>query len=298
MRLLDLADPVDGIVGLDTHKKALKGPDVFEEAFESPRDVQPSSKERLEAASSVGPASVGPASIMPAETSFSKPSVILNRDESKVTSIRPSKKAMTFLLMYLLEEGKLGFEVANLLRCRDNRTFANIADSMTEMFDDDRDAFFAAVCFFKILATNYENLYHLLPDVLLVIFRQLEGEDERFKAHLDRVQLFDHLPYDLWFRGCFAGVIPAIALDKIWDKVISGSLVILVHVGVAILQTQKRPLMTMNSCHEMLAFLSEIPNDSAEIIVNKAVESWQKQPVLVPMAPRGDSPVIIERVPV
>ena len=81
-------------------------------------------------------------------------------------------------------------------------------------------------------------------------------------------------------------------------SVISGSLVILVHSGVAILQTQKRPLMTMNSCHEMLAFLSEIPNDSAEIIVNKAVESWQKQPVLVPMAPRGDSPVIIERVPV
>ena len=82
-----------------------------------------------------------------------------------------------------------------------------------------------------------------------------------------------------------------------FPSVISGSLVILVHVAVAILQTQKRPLMTMKSCEEMLAFLAKIPNDSAEIIVNKAVDSWQKQPILVPVVPRGDSPVIIERVP-
>ena len=67
-------------------------------------------------------------------------------------------------------------------------------------------------------ATNYEDVYHLLPDCLLYLFVQQDGVDEKFKKHLDEAKLFDHLPYDLWFRGCFAGVIPAIALDKIWDK--------------------------------------------------------------------------------
>ena len=72
---------------------------------------------------------------------------------------------------------------------------------------------------------------------------------------------------------------------------------ILVHVAVAILMTLKRPLMTMKTSDEMLKFLSSIPTDSAEIIVNKALESWLKAPTLVPVPAKEDSPVIIERVP-
>ena len=79
--------------------------------------------------------------------------------------------------------------------------------------------------------------------------------------------------------------------------VIAGSCMILVHVAIAVLMTLKRPLMTMKTCDEMLRFLASIPTDSAEIIVNKALESWYKVPVLVPTPAKEDSPVIIERVP-
>ena len=58
---------------------------------------------------------------------------------------------MTFLQMYLLEEGQLGFANVDLLTRRDNRVFVRIADTMAEIYDDDKDAFFAAVCFFKSL---------------------------------------------------------------------------------------------------------------------------------------------------
>ena len=81
----------------------------------------------------------------------------LNRNDSVSAFIPPTKKSMTFLQMYLLEEGKLGFSGQDLLRRRENRTFTNIADTMTEIFDDDRDAFFSAVCFFKILSQLHWN---------------------------------------------------------------------------------------------------------------------------------------------
>ena len=201
LRLLDLASQEDGIVGLNSHKEALKGIDdeaetndgletasdsILDDVAATKNGPEEQSNGRPKAASndkseavSIGP-SIGqsesasngrPAvkangdNLMEASMTLSKQafttshadngrpveSLAANRDNLMEASITPSKKAMTFLQMYLLEEGKLGFDVANLLRRKENRTFANIADTMTEMFDDDRDAFFAAVCFKKIL---------------------------------------------------------------------------------------------------------------------------------------------------
>ena len=79
--------------------------------------------------------------------------------------------------------------------------------------------------------------------------------------------------------------------------VISGSCMILVHVAVAILLTTKRPLLTMNSGEQMILFLETIPSDTAELIVNRALDSWGKAPLLVPVIAKEDSPVIIDRIP-
>jgi len=209
-----------------------------------------------------------------------------------------SQKSLTFLQMYLLEEGQLGFANCDSLSSRrENRIFMRISNTMAEIYDDDKDAFFAAVCFFKILATKYDGVYHLLPDCLLKLLKQLEGDGDRLQKHLHDTQFFRQLPYAYWFRGCFAGVIPSIALDKIWDKVIAGSCMILVHVAVAILLTMKRPLLTMKTAEEMTQFLTTIPSDSAEIIVSRALDSWYKTPTLLPVIAKEDSPVIIDRVP-
>ena len=91
-----------------------------------------------------------------------------------------TNKSLTFHRIYLLEEGQLGFNDGDplsprhgcvddgdplsrrhgcvdegdpLLRRRENRLFVRIADTMTQIYDDDRDAFFAAVCFFKTLGS-------------------------------------------------------------------------------------------------------------------------------------------------
>jgi len=211
-------------------------------------------------------------------------------DESK------GNKAPTFLKMFLLEEGKLGFEEATLLRQKHNRIFMHIATTMSEIYDDDKDAFFASVCFFKVVQVRYDDHHHLLPDCMIKLVRQ-QDLDGRLLPHLEAVQLFRHLPYARWFKGCFAGIIPSISLDKIWDKVIAGSCVILAHVGAAVLLTHRRPLLTMRSSTEMLAFLAAIPSDSADIVVSKALDSWYKTPLLLPTASKEDVPVIIDRIP-
>ena len=77
--------------------------------------------------------------------------------KSSMSTIIPSidgfsQKSLTFLQMYLLEEGQLGFANCDSLSSRrENRIFMRISNTMAEIYDDDKDAFFAAVCFFKIL---------------------------------------------------------------------------------------------------------------------------------------------------
>ena len=47
----------------------------------------------------------------------------------------------------------------------------------------------------------------------------------------------------------------------------------------------------------MGSFLFQIPDDSGDIIVNKAIELWQKHGcLLLPVSTRGNSPIIIDKV--
>merc|ERR1711990_494983 len=89
----------------------------------------------------------------------------------------PTKKSLSFLQMYLLEEGKLGFRESPVLNQRENRIFLRIAETMTEIYDDDMDAFFASICFFKICQSRYDDAHHLLPDCMLKLLRQADGDD-------------------------------------------------------------------------------------------------------------------------
>lgn len=84
------------------------------------------------------------------------------------------------------------------------------------------------------------------------------------------------LPYDLWFKRCFAGCLPEPSLQRVWDKVVSGSCKILVFVAVEILLTFKIKVMALNSAEKITKFLENIPQDSSDAIVSKAIDLWHK----------------------
>ncbi|NXL63269.1 TBCD7 protein, partial [Chordeiles acutipennis] len=110
----------------------------------------------------------------------------------------------------------------------------------------------------------------------------LNIEDNRLLMHLKACAAMSKLPYDLWFKKCFAGCLPESSLQRqvlflsiFWDKVISGSCKILVFVAVEILLTFKMKILALNTAEKITQFLENIPQDNTDAIVSKAVDLWR-----------------------
>uniref|UniRef100_UPI003AAE9FA0 TBC1 domain family member 7 isoform X3 n=1 Tax=Centroberyx gerrardi TaxID=166262 RepID=UPI003AAE9FA0 len=104
----------------------------------------------------------------------------------------------------------------------------------------------------------------------------LSQEEPRLLNHLKNTGALAQLPYSLWFRRCFAGCLPESSLQRVWDKVISGSCKILVFVALEILLSYKIILMGINRPEGVVKFLCNIPQENTDAIVTKAIDLWHK----------------------
>uniref|UniRef100_A0A8D0BHF5 TBC1 domain family member 7 n=1 Tax=Salvator merianae TaxID=96440 RepID=A0A8D0BHF5_SALMN len=176
-----------------------------------------------------------------------------------------------FHRIYQLESGKLPRNPSFPLEPEDE-VFLAIAKAMEEMVEDHIDCYWLVSSF-----VNQLNKYKdSLPQLPKLLEQYLNQEDSRLLVHLKSCSAMGQLPYNLWFRKCFAGYLPESSLQRVWDKVISGSCKILVFVAVEILLTFKMKLMALNSAEKIEQFLENIPQDNTDAIVSKAIELWHK----------------------
>ncbi|NP_001084522.1 TBC1 domain family member 7 L homeolog [Xenopus laevis] len=181
-------------------------------------------------------------------------------------------KIEVFLLMYHLETGKLSQCQPYPMEPEDD-CFLAIASTMEEIVDDDVDCYW--------LIRNFVNhLDSKFKDSKLQLHKAFEHylslEDSRLVAHLKASSALEKLPYDLWFKKCFAGCLSASSLQRAWDKLVSGSCKILVFVAVEILLTYKLKVMALNNSERINTFLEKIPEDNTDSIVSKAIDLWHK----------------------
>ncbi|EHB10711.1 TBC1 domain family member 7, partial [Heterocephalus glaber] len=179
-----------------------------------------------------------------------------------------------YLRMYQLESGKLPRSPSFRLEPEDE-VFLAIAKAMEEMVEDSVDCYWIIRCFVNQLNNKYRDSLPQLPKALE---QYLNLEDGRLLSHLKSCSAVSKLPCDLWFKRCFAGCLPASSLQRqvVWDKVVSGSCKILVFVAVEILLTFKIKVMALNSPEKITKFLENIPQDSSDAIVSKAIDLWHK----------------------
>nr|KAF6383853.1 TBC1 domain family member 7 [Pipistrellus kuhlii] len=138
-----------------------------------------------------------------------------------------------YLRMYQLESGKLPRNPSFPLKPEDE-VFLAIAKAMEEMVEDSVDCYWITRCF-----VNQLNKYRdSLPQLPKAFEQYLNLEDSRLLSHLKMCSAVSRLPYDLWFKRCFAGCLPESSLQRVWDKV--------------------------------------IPQDSSDAIVSKAIDLWHK----------------------
>uniref|UniRef100_A0A8D2JED6 TBC1 domain family member 7 n=1 Tax=Varanus komodoensis TaxID=61221 RepID=A0A8D2JED6_VARKO len=158
-----------------------------------------------------------------------------------------------FLRIYQLESGKLPRNSSFPLEDEDE-IFLAIAKAMEEMVEDQIDCYWLASSF-----VNQLNKYKdSLPQLPKLLEQYLSLEDSRLLTHLKSCSAMSHLPYDFWFKRCFAGCLPESSLQRVWDKVISGSCKILVFIAVEILLTFKMKLMALNSAEKIEQFLQNV----------------------------------------
>ncbi|XP_062040625.1 TBC1 domain family member 7 [Lepus europaeus] len=181
-------------------------------------------------------------------------------------------QAEVYLRMYQLESGKLPRSPSFLLEPEDE-VFLAIAKAMEEMVEDTVDCYWIIRCFVNQLKNKHRDA---LPQLPKAFEQYLNLEDSRLLGHLKTCSAVSKLPYDLWFKRCFAGCLPESSLQRVWDKVVSGSCKILVFVAVEILLTFKIKVMALNSAEKITQFLENIPQDSSDAIVSKAIDLWHK----------------------
>ncbi|XP_056132139.1 TBC1 domain family member 7 isoform X2 [Lampris incognitus] len=155
----------------------------------------------------------------------------------------------------------------------EDEDFLSISRAMEEIVDDPVDCYWLIKCFVNQFNSKFGDSLPHLPKSLE---HYLSQEEPRLLNHLKNIGALARLPYSLWFRCCFAGCLPESSLQRVWDKVISGSCKILVFVALEILLSYKIVLMGINRPEGVVNFLRNVPQENTDAIVTKAIDLWHK----------------------
>ncbi|XP_047231637.1 TBC1 domain family member 7 isoform X1 [Girardinichthys multiradiatus] len=178
-----------------------------------------------------------------------------------------------YLCMFQLESQVLPRCSETLPPNDENEDFLAIARAMEEIVDDPVDCYWLIKCFINQFHNKFGDSLPHLPKSLE---HYLSLEEPRLLNHLRSIGALPQLPYSLWFKRCFAGCLPESSLQRVWDKVISGSCKILVFVALEILLSYKIMLIGNTRPEGVVKFLCNIPQENTEAIVSKAIDLWQK----------------------
>ncbi|KAL8614264.1 hypothetical protein ACOMHN_007602 [Nucella lapillus] len=196
---------------------------------------------------------------------------------------------LTLLKLYLLEQGQLPFEDSELLGWEEYRYFASMAKGVSKVMEDELDQYWVSSRFFQLVAKHRDTIA-LYPEVTLKCLRK-EDAEKTLWDHLVHHRLLAFLPLRDWFNTCFVNVLPQVSFQRLWDKIVGGSLYVMVYVAVAILIFFRRPLMSMTSPEDMVNFLEKIPEDCGDRIVVEAFDLWSKNGSLH-LISKADSPAV------
>lgn len=177
-------------------------------------------------------------------------------------------KARIFYAMWLLENKKL-YPEFNIYQ---ESSFVDITETLLQVFDDDVEIYWIAKEFFEFT----KEIKSEFPKLRELTVTLLEKEDIHLYNHLEKYEILNNLPLEKWYTSCFAGVIrePS-CLVRVWDKICGGSRKIVVFVLIVILKTMKMSIMRSTTVQQVKEIVEKKKEDQDDLIVNKAIESWQ-----------------------
>ena len=77
-------------------------------------------------------------------------------------------------------------------------------------------------------------------------------------SHCEKIGFNEDIPLWEWFARGFAGVLHYSALEKIWDKVIGGSIKILAYVAIIKVELAQNSLLGCHTAQEAIRCLTKV----------------------------------------
>ncbi|PBC29792.1 TBC1 domain family member 7 [Apis cerana] len=189
-----------------------------------------------------------------------------------------TKPHLMFLTMWLLRTRRAKLDMNTQLEFPLHRAMSRMAETLWHIVDIDSyeeklvDTYWI-LCGFLDQVQRFHKEINRLQECTCTL---LEREDPELYKHLVKIEALYNIPYDIWFSSCFAGTISNGSIAKIWDKIAVGAYRILIFVTVVILTTLRRLLMRCENIDSILNIIANITEETSEVIVNKAIESWQQ----------------------
>lgn len=198
----------------------------------------------------------------------------------KVTKILDdyTKPHLMFLTMWLLRNRRAKLDMSAQLETPLHRAMSRMAETLWHVIDIDSDEEKLVDTYWILcgLLDQVQRLHKEVNRLQECTCTLLEREDPELYKHLVEIEALHNIPYDVWFCSCFAGTISDGSIAKIWDKIAVGAYRILIFVTVVTLTTLRRLLLRCENIDSILDTISNITEESSEVIVNKAIESWQQ----------------------
>ncbi|XP_066581621.1 TBC1 domain family member 7 isoform X2 [Prorops nasuta] len=189
-----------------------------------------------------------------------------------------TKPQVIYLMMWLLRTRRAKLDISAQMELPLNRAMCRMAETVWNVLDTDHEED-KCVDVYWILCGLFDQLQKFQIEVGRLqecAYTLLEREDPDLSKHLSKIEALNSLPFDIWFFSCFAGVICDGSIPKIWDKITVGAYKVLVFVAVITLTTLRRALLRSENLDSVLDTINNMTEETSEVIVNKALESWQQ----------------------
>lgn len=127
-----------------------------------------------------------------------------------------------------------------------------------QSFDNDIEIYWMAKGFHEYSQEIIEEMGKL-SDLTGTI---LEKEDNGLYIHLKSCDILPVLPLEKWYGSFFAGVLPELAIIRIWDKICGGSIKIVIFVLIEILRTLRRRVLRCVDLKSLLECIETVSSNS------------------------------------
>ena len=183
------------------------------------------------------------------------------KSAARISDSMPKAQCQTIMWLSFNNDLKISFKSQLTEFWPSN--FSAICESMFKIcanYDDpvnDVEVFYMS----KGLADLLRQFPEEAIDETVQLFHRLVANNSntsKLYGHLEKIGFNDEVPIKSWICRGYAGILHESALEKIWDKVIAGSLKILAYVGFALIESTKLALQNCQTTQEAILFVKQV----------------------------------------